>query len=241
MLNSGKNWRFFVPGDFENWRMTLKNNKAPLLYYVKLCASFQIHSWSQTWVTAWKHLSRVKIGDFLSRMTLKIDVWPWKTIGHLSYAASTFVHHFIANGAFKLELQSGNAQFGSKSTIFLAVWPWYLTDNFEEQWGTSSEQHQALSIISSPYVNSNWSYGPETAKWGHDLCDLDLWPLTLNFYMEIMSVNGNNSWKFQDDMMTGTLSKRCDRRTAGQTDRQTDRRTDGQTYGQTDRQTDRRK
>ena len=41
-----------------------------------------------------------------------------KTIGHLSYAASSFVHHFIAIGEFKLELQSGNAQIGSKSTIF---------------------------------------------------------------------------------------------------------------------------
>ena len=150
---------FFVPGDFENWRMTLKNNRAPLLYYVKLCASFQIHWWSQTWVTASKRSSRAKNGDFLSRVTLKIDVWHWKTIGHLSYAASTFVRHFMANGEFKLELQSGNAQFGSKST--------------------SSKQHQALSIISSPYVKSNWSYGPETAKWGHDLCDLDLWPWPL--------------------------------------------------------------
>ena len=109
---------FFVPGGFENWRITSKNNRAPLLYYAKLCASFQIHWWSQTWVTAWKRSIRVKIGDFLSRMTLKIDVWPWKTIGYLSYAASTFVHHFIANGEFKLELQSRNAQFGSKSLIF---------------------------------------------------------------------------------------------------------------------------
>ena len=25
-------------------------------------------------------------------------------------------------------------------------------------------------------MNSNWSYGPETAKLGVDLCDLDLWP-----------------------------------------------------------------
>ena len=25
-------------------------------------------------------------------------------------------------------------------------------------------------------MNSNWSYSPETAQWGHDLCDLDLWP-----------------------------------------------------------------
>ena len=124
----------FFPGDFEIWRMTLKNNRAPLLYYVKLCASFQIHWWSQTWVTAWKRSSRVKIGDFLSRMTLRIDLWPWKKKGHRSYAASTFVHHFIANGEFKLELQSGKAQFGSKSTTFFGrVWPWNVTDDLEEQ------------------------------------------------------------------------------------------------------------
>ena len=84
ILNLGQNWRIFFPGDFENWRMTLKNNRALLLYYAKLCASFQIHWWSQTWVTAWKRSSQVKIGDFLSR--LKVDVWPRKTIGHLSYA-----------------------------------------------------------------------------------------------------------------------------------------------------------
>ena len=41
------------------------------------------------------------------------------------------------------------------------------------------EGNQALCMISSPYVNSNWSYGPETAKLDFDLCDLDLWPLTL--------------------------------------------------------------
>ena len=57
-LKSGKNWWFFVPRNLENWRMILKNNRAPL---------------------------------------------------HLSYAASTFVHYSIANGEFKLELQSGNA------------------------------------------------------------------------------------------------------------------------------------
>ena len=28
----------------------------------------------------------VKIGDVLSRVTLKFDGWPWKTIGHLSFA-----------------------------------------------------------------------------------------------------------------------------------------------------------
>ena len=46
--------------------------------------------------------------------------------------ASSFMHYFIAIGEFKLKLQSGNAQFGSKSTIFLAVWPWNLTDDLQQ-------------------------------------------------------------------------------------------------------------
>ena len=75
----------------------------------------------------------VKIGDVLYRVTLKFDGWPWKTIEHLSFAVSSFVQHFIAIGEFKLELQSGNAQFGSNSTIFRAVWPWNLTDDLEKQ------------------------------------------------------------------------------------------------------------
>ena len=133
-----------------------------------------------------------------------LDIWPSKTIGQLFYATSSFVHHFVAIGEFKLELQSGNAQFGSNSTIFRAVWPWNLKDDLEKQLGTSSKQHQAICIILSPYVNSNWSYSPETVKLGCDLCDLDLSPLTLTFCMDITSVIGNNSWKFCDDTMMGT-------------------------------------
>ena len=128
------------------------------------------------------------------------------------------LHHFVAIGQFKLELQSGNAQFGSKSTIFLAVWPWNWTDDLEKQQGTSSKHHQALCIISSSYVNSNRSYSPETVKLGFDLCDLDLWPLSLTFCMDITLVIGNNTWKFHDDTMMGTLSKRCHRQTVRQTE-----------------------
>ena len=75
----------------------------------------------------------VKIGDVLYRVTLKFDGWPWKTIGHLSFAVSSFVQHFIAIGEFKLELQSGNTQFGSNLMIFRAVWPWNLTDDLQKQ------------------------------------------------------------------------------------------------------------
>ena len=41
-----------------------------------------------------------------------------RTIGHLFYATSTFLHHFVANSEFKLELQSTNGLLGSKSAIF---------------------------------------------------------------------------------------------------------------------------
>ena len=75
--------------------MTFKNNRAPLLCYFKLCAAFCSHWWIQTGVTVWKRLIWVKIDDFFSRVTLKFDGWPSKTIGHLFYATSSFVQHFV--------------------------------------------------------------------------------------------------------------------------------------------------
>ena len=186
-LNLGQNRQLFVPCDLEISWMTLKNNRAPLLCYINLCASFESHRWIQTKATVRKRSIRVKIVDFLSsvtlkfhgwpwktighlfyvassfmhdfiaisefklklqsgnpqfglksaiflsRVTLRFDRWPWKTIGHLFYATLSFVHHFTAIGEFQLELQSGNAQCGSNSTTFLAVWPWNLTDDLEKQ------------------------------------------------------------------------------------------------------------
>ena len=130
---SGSKTTILEPWDLEIWRMTLQNNRAPLLCFFKLCASFHTHWWFQISVTVRKRSIWVKIDDFFSRVTLKFDGWPCKTIGHLFYATSSFVHHFIPIGDFKFQLQSGNAQFGSKSTIFLAVWPWNLTDDLQKQ------------------------------------------------------------------------------------------------------------
>ena len=50
---------------------------------------------------------------------------------------------------------------------------------------------------------------PNWGKICFELCDLDLWPLTLYFCMDIMSVNCYNSRKFGDDTMRGTLSTRA--------------------------------
>ena len=85
---------FFWPCDHEIWRMTSNNNRALFLYYIKLCASFQIHWWIQTGFTVQKRSIWVEIGDMISCVTLKFSGWPWKTIGLLFYAISSFVQHF---------------------------------------------------------------------------------------------------------------------------------------------------
>ena len=179
-----------------------------------------------------------------------------KTIGHFFYAAASFVHHFIAICEFKLELQSGNAEFGSKSIFCwpcdLEIWRMTLKSNTApllsniklcaslhyhigtQTWVTVREckiwtnignflsritlifdgwtwkkiGHLTLATSSfvhhlSSYMNSNWSYGPETASWVWPLWP---WPLTSELYLlqDITSVIGNNSWKFHDDTMMGT-------------------------------------
>ena len=115
---------------FDRWPW--KTIGAPILCYFKFCASFYSHWWFQAWVTVRKCPIWVKFDDFYSRVTLKFDGWPWKTIRHLFYATSSFEQHFVAIGEFKLELLYGNAQSGSSSTIFSAVWPWNLKDDLEK-------------------------------------------------------------------------------------------------------------
>ena len=75
----------------------------------------------------------IQIVNFSAHVTVKFDGWPCKTIGHLFYATSSFVHLFVPIGEFKLKLQSGNAQSGSNWMIFRAVRPWNLTDDLAKQ------------------------------------------------------------------------------------------------------------
>ena len=80
---------------------------------------------SKPWVNSnWRYwpemLNYGKNCDFLSGVTLTSDGWPWKSLGHPFYNTLSFVHHFKAIGKYKLELQSGNTRFGSKSVIFLS-------------------------------------------------------------------------------------------------------------------------
>ena len=58
--------------------MTLNNNRAPLLCYIKLCASIQSHRLIQTGVTVRKHSIWVKIGDFFV-VPCDLEIW-WMTL-----------------------------------------------------------------------------------------------------------------------------------------------------------------
>ena len=62
--NLGQNRWCFVPCDLEIWRMTLENNRAPLLCCFKLCATFHSHRWIPTGVAVRKRPIWVKFDDF---------------------------------------------------------------------------------------------------------------------------------------------------------------------------------
>ena len=105
-----------------------------------------------TGFTVRKQTIRVKIGDYLSSVTLNFDRWPWKNNRAYFYDSAYFVNHFIAMCEFKLELQSVNAQIGAKNVLTF---------------------------------------------------DLHLWPLTLRFCMGIASANDTIPWKFDEETMKG--------------------------------------
>ena len=87
MLNSGQNWQFFIPCDLEIWWMTLENNRAPLLYYIKLWALFQRYGSIQTGVTVRKRLSWVVTSD--------LDLWPWPFAWTLLWSLAITPENFM--------------------------------------------------------------------------------------------------------------------------------------------------
>ena len=147
--------------------MTSKNNRAPLLYYIKLCASFQIHRSIQIEVTVWKRSIRIKISIF--------PVWPWKTLennrepllDYIKLCASFQSHGWIPTifTVWKRSIRVKIGTFLSRVTLKFDGWPW---KNNRVPLLTSSIQHQALCFISKPWVNSIWSYSPEMLNSGQN-------------------------------------------------------------------------
>ena len=87
---SGSNSAILVPCDLEIWRMSLKNNRAPLLSNIKLYVSFHHHMWIQTGVTVRKWLSWV-----VTSVTLTFDLWPWPFAWTLPWSVVITPENFV--------------------------------------------------------------------------------------------------------------------------------------------------
>ena len=116
-------------------------------------------------------------------MTFEFNGWPNITIGHLFYAMSSFVHYFKAISEFKLELQSGNTQFGSKSANFWPCvnlkfdgWPWKIIEHLFST--TSSFVHHFTAIWELKLVlqSGNAQFGSKSVICCP--CDLEIWRMT---------------------------------------------------------------
>ena len=123
--NLGQIRRFLEPRDLEIWRMTFKNNRAPLLCYFKLCAAFHSHWWIQTGVTVRKRPIWVKFCDLATcdldiwRMTLKNNRAP--LLSNIKLYVSFHHHMWIQTG-----VTVRKRKFGS-----WPLWPWPLTSDLD--------------------------------------------------------------------------------------------------------------
>ena len=156
--NSVQNRWFKVPCEleFDGWPWKTTRH---LFYVTSSCVRHFVAISKSNGVTVQKRRIRVKIYDFMSHVTLRFDEWHCKTIRHLVSARSSFCASFVAIGEFKLELRSGNARFGSKSTFLSSAtfkfdrWPWKTTRQLF--YSTSSYVHQFVAI--SKFKLELWS------------------------------------------------------------------------------------
>ena len=214
MLNSGQNRRFSVLRDLEIWKMTLKNNRAPLPCYLRLCASFESHRWIQTGVAVRKRSIRVKIADYFSCVTLKFDRRPWKTIGHLFFATSSFVHHFKAISQLKLEFQCGNAKFGSKSAIFCVTlefdgWPWKTIGHLFYDSASFVHHFVAIGEFKLELQSGNAQIGQNRRLF--EPRDLEIWRMTSknNRAPLLSNIKVCTSFHHHMSIQTGLTVRKC--------------------------------
>ena len=109
--NAQFGWKsaIFVPCDLEILRMTLKNNRAPILCCFKLGHHFIAINEFKLKIQSGNAQFRSKSKIFFSRVTLKFDGWPWKTMGHITYATSSFVHRLF------YPLVNSNSSYGPET------------------------------------------------------------------------------------------------------------------------------
>ena len=126
--NLGQIRGFLVPCDLAIWRMTLKNNRAPLLCYFKLCASFRSHWWIQTGVRVRKRPIWVKFDVFL--VPCDIAIW-WMTLKNnrsplLCYfkLCSSFRSHWWIQTGVTVRKRPIWVKFDDFFTLTFDLWLW---------------------------------------------------------------------------------------------------------------------
>ena len=108
---------------------------------------------------------------------LEIDGWPRKTTGHLFYTISNIVHHFKAIGEFKLELQSGKAQFGSCVTLKFDGWPWKTIGHLFYTMSSFVHNFKAICWFKLELQSGNAHFGSKSAIFlSHVTLKFDRWP-----------------------------------------------------------------
>ena len=137
-LNSDQNLRFFVPCDLEIWRITLQNNRAPLLCHFNICASLHSHRWIQTRVTVQKCSNWGKICFW--------PLWPWPlALAFCTEITSVNGNHFrkFHDELMTATLRKGltDGQTDGRAAPFLEPFYFSLTYN---QWLHSSAQKGVL-------------------------------------------------------------------------------------------------
>ena len=110
--NLGQNRRFLEPCDLAIWRMTLKNNMAPLLFYFNM-SSFVCHFAT---IGVLKLELQSRNAQFGSNSTIFRDVWPW----NVKFAS--FHHHmWIQTG---VTVRKRLSWVVTSVTLTFDIWPW---------------------------------------------------------------------------------------------------------------------
>ena len=148
----------------------------------------------------------------MSCVTLEFDRGPWKKnrVPPLCYVklCTSFRSH--------RGIQTGVAV--RKRPIWVQIDDFFVLCDLKNRWmalinkGTSPIPHQALCIISSPCVNSNWSLGPDTSM--TLTFHLWLWPFAWTSLISMITTPENfimiRWWEHNEKSVTGA---RTDRRT----------------------------
>ena len=160
-------------------------------------------------------------------MTLKFDGWPWKTIGHLFNATSSFMHHFLASGEFKLELQSGNPNLGQIRRFLepcdLEIWRMTFKNNRAPLLSNIklyASFHYHMWIQTGVTVRKRLSWVVTSVT-----LTFDLWPWPFAWTL---------LWSLVITPENFMMIRWWEHSQKGVTDRRTDGQTDGRTDGQTE-------